>query len=237
MEERPSLGSKPLSVPKVATRRPTAVHTSPASCKLRSRAWGLGIAVGQGPPFGTRHLQLPFWGQANGPSSGDVHSPAARIQARLDEVRCTYGRGKPPIRSGHPTTPFSPAPLLPKPAQGVHSRHFPYFQMPPLGRPGGWARTPRTSLSRPIWPRRTRPLTRPAAVLCFLRKVSPLRSSAGRSRSRGRGGTGSCSPSDSRPLGLRHRAPSAAATAATAAGTRLSHGGCILTEPTAVLMP
>ena len=136
VEERPSLGSKPVSVPKVATRRPTAVHTSPASCKLRSRAWGLGLAVGQGPPLGNGHLQLPFWGQANGPSSGDVHGPAARIQARLDEVRCTYGRGKPPLRSGHPTTPSSPAPLLPRPAQGLHSRHFPYFQMPPLGRPG-----------------------------------------------------------------------------------------------------
>ena len=84
VEEWPSLGSKPVSMPKVATRRPTAVHTSPASCKLRSRAWGLGLAVGPGLPIGTKNLQLPLWGQANGPSSGDVHGRAARIQARLD---------------------------------------------------------------------------------------------------------------------------------------------------------
>lgn len=81
----------------------------------------------------------------------------------------------------------------------------------------------------------SRPLTRPPATLRFLRSVSPLRSSAGRSLSRGRGGTGGCS--GSRALGLRRRALSAAATATARAKAGLSHGGCILTEPTAILMP
>lgn len=98
-------------------------------------------------------------------------------------------------------------------------------------------RAPRVRRPRPLLPSSTRTLTRPPAALRFLRNVSPLRSNAGKSRSRGRGGTGSCSRSGSRALGLRRRAPSAAATAAAAARAGLSHGGCILTEPTAILMP
>ncbi|CAI9181352.1 unnamed protein product [Rangifer tarandus platyrhynchus] len=71
----------------------------------------------------------------------------------------------------------------------------------------------------------------------FLPRVSLLRSGAGRSHRCSLGGTGSCSCSHSRALGLQHRAPSTAATTASVAEAGLSHGGYILTEPTAVLMP
>ena len=138
--------------------------------------------------------------------------------------RCSAG--------GHPRTPPSRVPLLPRPAQGLGPRHLPNFQMTTSASPEG-ERGLHARLPRPLGPRSTRPLTRPLprppAARRFLRRVS----SACRSHIHGRGGT-ICSRPSSHGLGLRRRAPSAAATPARAG---LSHGGCILTKPTAVLMP
>ena len=193
-----------MSVLKIATRRPTAVHTSPASCKLRSRVCGLGFLVGTGPVFGRCSGSRP-------------ENPGA---LGLSQVH--IGERETAAPRGHPTTPPSGASLLPRAPPPAP----PQLPDAPLGLLGGWARAPRARLACPL-----RPLTRPPAAPHFFPMVSPLRSSASKSRRRGREGTGSCSSPDSRVLGLWRRAPSAAARA------RLSHGGGILTEPTAVLVP
>lgn len=230
------MGSKPVSMPEVATRRPTAVHTSPASCKLRSHAWGIGLPVPTGPVF--RHRtpaapplgtgKLPFFGRC---SLSCSESPGALSQMHLGERKKTK-KTKRCSAGGHPWTPPSRVPLLPRPAQGLGPRHLPNFQMTTSASPEG-ERGLHARLPRPLGPRSTRPLTRPLprppAARRFLRRVS----SACRSHIHGRGGT-ICSRPSSHGLGLRRRAPSAAATPARAG---LSHGGCILTKPTAVLMP
>lgn len=139
---------------------------------------------------------------------------------------------------GSPHDPAVPGPSSAQSRTRAPSPPAPQLPAAPASGPqGGRGLHVRARRPAPAGRGRTPPLTRPPAALRFLRSVSPLRSSAGRSLSRGRSGAGGCSRSGSRALGLRRRALSAAAAAAAAARAGLSHGGCILTEPTAILMP
>lgn len=124
------------------------------------------------------------------------------------ESRCSGDKsGVSRVKGKRRSAGVTPRPCLPGPLfclarhKGSTTSIFPTSRCPPWP-PRGWAWAPRARHPRPLWLRRTLPLTRPTATSRFHRRVSPLRSSAGRSRSPGRGGSSSCWKPCSRSLGL-----------------------------------
>lgn len=221
--------------PKACTRRPAPVHTSLPPETIEGPALGaLGSQSGQGRLLGTGHPQLPSGERQTALLLRRCRGPAARTRC-AGQVRVHLGRGK-SARGGTPRPRF-PGPLFcSSPAQAPHSRH-PQLPDAFLGRPGGWARAPRALPPTPI-PAAHDPATYPApgGAACFLRRVSLLCSSAGRSRSCGRGAIKEAARAPARAgaawqgaVRRRHGRHCGQSRARTAAASWL--------EPTAILMP